>query len=447
MTTPNNIPEYKETITTGSGPSFPVQADFGLLAEWVKQTARTEATAGGWSSEAIAAHEGPLPGEVYVGTTIDTHAASASSRALEALGFDAGEKYQAKHAIGPTTLGVGDSGLPELEQSRARLSQEVDDLKAKISRAEESLQGKAPWSDGATYPAPLPEQPLIAPALRRDPERAKKALDRRPEIIRRRIITQWSTVLIGAADIGVLMLILGAALDTNKTIEIAAVAVAAVLAAVALPHAIGIQLSELLHGAPATLRRWVPIVGFGAVWLLLGSTVATLRTSADRIRAIGELVTQSRDGGTPLTYAQATDQVIFDSTSQFLVWFSLVLMPGAVVLAIKWFSHNPALDQCLSLQTSLAITELELSAVTADISRSADKVETLEEISTSTAKTWELYPKVLHKMRSQLIALYRLEFINALAEPASTGYLAAIDPVAPTPPIHIVDDELEEQEA
>lgn len=418
--------EQPSGLNTADGPNFGPRLDPAALKALVEQQAVVDAQSGAYDTDMLRAHEGPLPSEKYISALVDRLIEENALHAFDAKGLDIGLAAGADPLV-PLT------GLADALESRGGLEAKLEDIEEALAATQREyeetcdvLRGESTWRDGGSSVGAIPPTPVVSDEAATSKKKTQRELSKRPEARTRRFVDWQATVLSALPEFGVLSAILPFALGMTFNFEVAMIALAVMICAVGAPHFIGIFLSRAAKGATRRRLAWVVALPLTALWLLVVAQVANLRVDADRGRALREAAIAQG-----VTLAEADITGTFDEFGAWLLWASLLLAVGGVIIWLKMIAYNPALTSVIALQRELVLLKLDQVTTTAKLARldeiDAQRAElraAQEEIAQNTAEQFEAMPAMLDQLRHELITYYRTVFIDALATPSATGYLA-----------------------
>lgn len=406
-------------IDTGAGPGFGPTTDFALLKEMVKAWAEIDVASGSYDLDTVQVIEGPLPREKNIVHMVARLKAENLQHALGAQSINRAAVFRAEFG---DSVSRRDGDLLDnavsIDEMVAAEEEKLAAKKAEAEATESVLRGEVPWRDGATRTAPVPATPVLPADNRGSVASASAALTRRRELVNRWFVDVGFSVVSGIPEAFILVMIFSVALRTDNWMETFATVFGVTLLATAVPHVIGMFISQWVRGGPLKIRAVAFVAFLIASWVTTAFVASNLRVSAQRTRTINNIALQQ---GIAPEEVDLTGQ--FDATGELFLWAIVIMTIGVFIIAMKVAFWNPALTSLLRLQNGVILSELKLENLRGRRARIEANLELLEGVDADTAKSFEHHLHTLDKLQAELLSLYRTTFINALSSPEMTAYL------------------------
>jgi hypothetical protein len=413
---------------TLSGPTVSPKPDYGVFEARAIQCGLVAARKGAYDKAVLTAHEGLLPGEVWIDAMVDQAAEECRIHALGTAAGNHAAKFDGRHA--PASY---EHHYDHLEKRQKYLEDIIERETTQRDAAVAVLTGET-LHNGAAFTGHLPSAPVVAYTPTFHPVRTRLLLALRPTRLARSFVDILATMIFFFIEAGIIAGPVQDATHASNLLQAAVLSISGIVATTIIPHFIGVTLATLSHGAPLTRRRSIPL--FGAVlWLGGGVMLSKVRADAGA-QSLRDMVAAQQS----ITPAQVNLAGQYDWWSVFLLFLLFTLGLGAGIILLKVGFYNPCLTRTVKADNTIALAESELvhvRAARAGHTALADANGTLTDDHTVTHQAMiddieEQYTvftdTVLPAWKKTLHAVYRTELINALADPGITVILATGTP-------------------
>lgn len=409
------VPKLSTDVHTGDCPAVSPAPDIALLREQVIQDALQLAASGAWDADTLAAHEGLLPEEVQIVARVARVTAEnpVHKRSAEAL-----------NVTGAFELLYGDgTNRDALTAELTRLKKLIRGETRKRAEGVAVLTGEQLYAGGAAFTGDVPPAPVVDFERNSSVGRVRVQLALRSARLSRFFVDFGATIASLGIESAVISGPVALATRSDDPIHALAYSISGVLLATVLPHFFGTAAAVLLKGAKLTWRKSASLF-FAAPWMVAVFLLATLRT---------QYAEQSQRTVLALSQRVAPAQVNlaghFDWNSQLALWFALMLGTGLAIIAIKIGAYNPALTSVVKHDNVIAILRYQRAPLLAAKRLLGEKSDAQKQIGTMVTDQYDHFEKkVLPAVEAELLSLFRVTFVKALADLEATGVLAASQP-------------------
>lgn len=190
------------------------------------------------------------------------------------------------------------------------------------------------------------------------------------------------------------------------------------------PFFIGRAINSVSHGGSLSRWQWTSLGVATVVWLAVGVQLARLRVSVDRRTAVREAEKAFNEDQTSiLPGAEQTAEsfdpsmVDFDVPTAVMVWISILVGIGAILILFEALTYNPARHTELASRYAVHQARRRVLEATGQLDRVRGQVRLQERLAEASLDEWKIESDRIRADTELDKRIYQIALMNASGNP------------------------------